>query len=403
MTEQGPQGVPLTEPTVEAQRLAGTVLVRVAAEPGEEALVARDLATILGARGGADLWRIELGRLLAALTAGGLIARTGSALTATATGVAAASEFLGLRKGYPSDWETARDRHLIAKALDLNSAPASRLKLLGKPDGLRWLIVARHWQLDVKGSPSASRLRSALAVKALEQAFGNQIGTGLGEKSSLPAKAGRLLAAQLSTSGREFGTDGRLIAALAAEAVGASRSDVKSLQIALLKRFLGRAADLPGATKPTRRKLPLRQPTTDASHVTPDAVATARTEAVPPPKPGRLHAASPATAEPAIPQADRPAPAAFAAAVLAATDETAEGWAGNRKAFISKVWALIQSRHASWALSEIEFKCMLTEAHRTGLVALANADLKDKRALKELQDSAVVYKNTVWHYVRAAG
>ena len=45
---------------------------------------------------------------------------------------------------------------------------------------------------------------------------------------------------------------------------------------------------------------------------------------------------------------------------------------------------------------------MLTEAHRTGLVMLANADLKDKKALKDLQDSAVVYKNTVWHYVRAA-
>jgi hypothetical protein len=44
---------------------------------------------------------------------------------------------------------------------------------------------------------------------------------------------------------------------------------------------------------------------------------------------------------------------------------------------------------------------MLAEAHRTGLIALANADLKDKRALKELNDSAVVYKNTVWHYVRA--
>jgi hypothetical protein len=56
----------------------------------------------------------------------------------------------------------------------------------------------------------------------------------------------------------------------------------------------------------------------------------------------------------------------------------------------------------AWALTEIEFKCMLTEAHRTGLIVLANADLKDKCALKELQDSAVIYKNTVWHYVRAA-
>ncbi len=88
--------------------------------------------------------------------------------------------------------------------------------------------------------------------------------------------------------------------------------------------------------------------------------------------------------------------------MLAATDATAEGWAGNRKAFISKVWERIQAGHAGWQLTEIEFKCMLTEAHRTGLLVLANADLKDKRALRELQASAVVYKNTVWHYVRAA-
>jgi hypothetical protein len=96
----------------------------------------------------------------------------------------------------------------------------------------------------------------------------------------------------------------------------------------------------------------------------------------------------------------RPDPEGFARAVNAAALSTAEGWPGNRKAFISRVWAEIAVRHAAWALTEIEFKCMLTEAHRTGLVALANADLKDKRQLKELQDSSVVYKNTVWHYVR---
>jgi hypothetical protein len=43
---------------------------------------------------------------------------------------------------------------------------------------------------------------------------------------------------------------------------------------------------------------------------------------------------------------------------------------------------------------------MLTEAHRCGLLVLANADLKDKRDLKDLQASAVTYKNTVWHFIR---
>ena len=98
----------------------------------------------------------------------------------------------------------------------------------------------------------------------------------------------------------------------------------------------------------------------------------------------------------------RPDPDGFASAVHRAADAAAEGWAGNPRAFICKVWERVQLEHPEWELSEIEFKCMLAEAHRTGLVVLANADLKDKRALKELQASAVVYKNTVWHYVRAS-
>ena len=107
-------------------------------------------------------------------------------------------------------------------------------------------------------------------------------------------------------------------------------------------------------------------------------------------------------AGPAFAPLARPDPEGFAQAVLAATAATAEGWSGDRKAFISKVWAELLQSHPEWALSEIEFKCMLTEAHRTGLLTLVNADLKDKLALKEIQQSAVVYKNTVWHYVRAA-
>ena len=53
-----------------------------------------------------------------------------------------------------------------------------------------------------------------------------------------------------------------------------------------------------------------------------------------------------------------------------------------------------------WGLSEIEFKCMLAEAHRSGHVVLASADLKNKENIKELESSAISYKNTVWHFVR---
>ena len=35
-----------------------------------------------------------------------------------------------------------------------------------------------------------------------------------------------------------------------------------------------------------------------------------------------------------------------------------------------------------------------------GEVLLANADLKDKSNLRDLQDSALIYKNAVFHFVR---
>lgn len=90
---------------------------------------------------------------------------------------------------------------------------------------------------------------------------------------------------------------------------------------------------------------------------------------------------------------------AFVTEVRSAAARCAEGWPGNRKAFISLTWQAIRAG-TGWGLSEIEFKCMLAEAHRAGHVALATADLKDKRDLKVLQESAIPFKNTVWHFVR---
>jgi hypothetical protein len=393
MTEQGPQGMPPAELTDEARRLAGTVLARIAVEPGDEAGILFDLGQVLGQKGSSDVWRIEVGRLVAALVAGGLAEREDNTLRATGRGIAAATEFLGARKGLPKTWATARDLHLVANALGLSSEPESRLRLLRKPDGLRALIVMSRWQLRIKGQPSAPRVRSALAAKALERAFGKECNSKTAAKAELPAKAARLLASKLSTSGREFGTDTRLVAALAGEAVGTRRTDLQSLQLAVLRKYLGRSADPVSRRrllKELRNRGSSRQLTLSLD--IPDAATASSVGG----------AASPIGAIKDLAPGTRPDPATFASAVLAATTEAAEGWAGDRKAFISKVWAMLQERHAAWALTEIEFKCMLTEAHRTGLIVLANADLKDKRTLKELQDSAVVYKNTVWHYVRAA-
>jgi hypothetical protein len=97
---------------------------------------------------------------------------------------------------------------------------------------------------------------------------------------------------------------------------------------------------------------------------------------------------------------DRPSLTAFVADVLALATPVAEGFMGNRKAFISRVWSTVSVQRSRWGLTEIEFKCMLAEAHRVGALVLANADLKDGRHLADIQASALSYKNAVFHYVR---
>jgi hypothetical protein len=98
--------------------------------------------------------------------------------------------------------------------------------------------------------------------------------------------------------------------------------------------------------------------------------------------------------------ASRPDLPGFAREVQGAARTRAEGWPGNRKAFICHVWQSIAGKHPGWGLSEIEFKAMLAEAHRTGHLMLASADLKGKHQMKEFQASAIAYKNMVWHFVR---
>lgn len=379
-----------------ADRIAGLVLARIAASPAAEAVLARDLLPFVSQRMSSGIWRTELARHLTALEISGQVERHGSEIAATASGLRSAMKFLGLRKEPAGGWPRLRDGALVAKALGVENLPATRLKALSKADGLRMLIVEAAWELKLKGRPSAGRLRSELALIALGRAFGNQIANGLDAKSGLPAKAARLLAGQLAKKPRDFKTDSRLVAALAAEAVGASKSDLAHLRLAAMRCFVSGgfgARENPPATQAPRpgpsRVLGEAPPQSAALRLVGVPIPEAQAPASP-----RAHAEARPEPKPIV----RPDPAGFAKAVKAAALARAEGWSGNRKTFVSHVWSAIADQYPEWGLSEIEFKCMLTEAHRTGLIALANADLKDNR--REFVDSAVVYKNTIWHYVR---
>jgi hypothetical protein len=359
-----------------SDRLRQLALVRIAAGDGHttRSVLAQDLAQIVPHRLPAARWRALIERDVEALLGEGLAGETHGRLQVSTAGADAARRFLGLRGALPRTWSELSHVRLMAKALGLERLTVKELKALERPDGLRAAIVQTAYKVKVKGIAAPSRLRSALAALALQRAFGNQISATLAAKSALPARAGRLLAAQLCRSPRDFGTDTRLIAALAAEHLGAKSADTEGLRRAVFSRFFAGVVEA------------------GAEAVRPLPHPPAKREAVPPPEPAPLAVGG-----------GRPDLPGFVLEVRRHAAAHAHGWVGNRKAYICHVWRALAHARSDWGLSEIEFKCMLLEAHRAGQLALANADLKDHKSMKDVQDSAVVYKNAVFHFVRADG
>lgn len=367
----------------EAPALKHLVLTRIAADGGAtRAEAIRDLGLVVAHRLSPGEWRQTAELALAALVIEGLATEKRGRYEATEAGSLAAQRFLDLRQTVKiGAWPDVRDTLLVARALGLGNESSPRMRALGTPDGLRALIVQKAFGLPRRLDTSPAKLRTELAVVALERAFGNKIKSGLGANGGFTPKSGRMLAAQLSRRPREFSSDARLIAELAAENVDAVQPTLDMLRSAILKRFVSeildtndRPAESTTAAREKRaQQAPNRRPPTPDNDTSPAA----------PPLP-----------------IYRPDLETFTAEVQRVASGSAEGWPGNRKAFISLVWSAIRDSRPEWGLSEIEFKCMLVEAHRAGRLALTTADLKNKGNIKEIQTSAISYMNTVWHYVR---
>ncbi|RTL62081.1 MAG: hypothetical protein EKK41_26080 [Hyphomicrobiales bacterium] len=381
---------------LKTDRLRVLVLARIAATSKgvARATVAEDLAPYVSHRLSPAQWRSVLDAQVAALVADGLVVATGVKLEATPAGQTRAGELLGAKVPLLAVWAQLRDERLMARVLGLEKETAKRLKQLGRPDGLRAAILQKAYHLKIKGVVTPSRLRAALAAVALDRAFGNKGRDGLGGKLGLSAKAGRTLAGQLALRPRDFGTDGRLVAALAAEQAGAVQTDMGSLQQAILRRYLEGSASVL-APAPVAQAKPRKKAARAKRRGRAEGQAIAAAPAAP-----AVPAPAPAAPVAPIMVSERPDLAGFGKTVRQLAVKDAQGWSGNRKTYISHIWRRLAQEHANWGLSEIEFKCMLAEAHRAGHVALANADLKDAASLKDVQDSAVVYKNAVFHFVR---
>lgn len=355
-----------------AASLDELLLTRIACSGGAtRAQLTRDVGPMFSNRLSPGEWRAALDEALVRLEPSVHTHR--GRMRVNDTGAATVAKFLGEKDAPARAWSEQRDIWLIAKVLGVDAKKPTMRKALTRADGLQALIVQQGFGLAMRQALSTSKLRSALALVALGQAFGDNVRSGLkSKKGSLSAKAGRVLAGQLLQYPRELSTDGRLIAALAAEQAGAARPETEMLRLALLRNLAGTAAREEGTG----------QPGTSANN---GAAQPSRRTA-----PIEISADTP----------QRPGLAQFSAGVLNAARGHAEGWPGNRKAFISRVWSAIRNAHPEWGLSEIEFKDMLAGAHKAGQLVLAGADLKNKQNIKDLEESAILYKNTVWHFVR---
>ncbi len=388
---------------IDPARIRDIILVRVAVETRDmsRAEIAKDISTIVSARLSATECRHAVDRNLAALADAGLVTLRTVAVLATDAGRKRAQMVLGGKGALPKSWREARDVRLVARAIGLDDASSARLKLLLKADGLKAAIVQQAFGVSLRGLVTASRLRAGLAVVALERAFGQSGGGSPARKTGLSAKDGRKLASQLTAEQGNYGTDSRLIAVLAIQVTRAIAGDFASLQSAVLQHYvfgekvLDDMLAAAGKRKPERRRRSVRRRGDYQAPVQLDLLFGGQ-RAEPVPVTVRV------PVERAVSIA-RPDLNAFTAEVRRLADGVAEGWPGNRKAFINRVWRVTQAQRPEWGLSEIEFKAMLTEAHRAGGLALAHADLKDSKTLKDVQESQIAFKNTIFHFIRADG
>lgn len=372
MSPRGSEARRSATPGAASHAMAGLVLTRVACEGGATRTeIVRDLAPITSHKLSPGEWRAAVDEAVSDLVAEELACETRGRLLATERGLVEAGVFLGAAEQLPaSNWSETRDVALVARALGMAGEPVRRKRALADPKRLRALVVQRAYGLKGKATVPPAKLRAQLAVVALERAFGNKIKAGIGKGERLPSKAARALAAQLSRAPRDFSSDERLIAQLAAEQVGALQPEPDAVRTAILRGFVASLLEKAGPSEGGGREAspPLPRPANDR---------------------GPSSAGKPAP---------RPDLRAFASAVQRAATARAQGWPA--RAFICHVWEVIRAEHSDWSLSEIEFKAMLAEAHRHGAIKLATADLKSKSA--EFERSETPFgANTVMHYVRA--
>lgn len=353
--------------------LRNVLLVRIACAGADgitRAQVRADLAPMVEHRLTAAEWRRDLDQLVFTLLAEGLVVTQRMRLTVSDAGLDTANKFLGVPLPPRAEWTEVRDILLVGRALGIEVGHGARRKKLESAQGLRGAILERSFGLPAAAGRSVTGLRDTLARRAAPR--GQTGGNGRGKSATNPTIKARRAVERLLRRPREFASDAALLAELAAEQVGAQQTSVPSLRKAILRKLIGRPAETRAAE--TRSTMFRATPPEAEWHAT--------------------------DARPAIAATAPPDAATFCRVVADIARACAEGWDGNRRAYISNVWRGVAEAHPAWGLSIDDFKSRLIEAHKAGGLTLAYSDLRNKDNIDLVQASAVRDRNNEWHFVR---
>jgi hypothetical protein len=225
------------------------------------------------------------------------------------------------------DWKRLHERIVPGLSLGIAADDARTLSRLKDRDHWAAAIVARARGLWSDGAPpSLATVCDRLVWRSLHLA-GNA-------KRTPPEIRAHFMRALLPTAS---GPPEKLVRLLAAHDAGASRTDLRSLREALVRRWL-----------------------------------CAQTWDTPP---------------------------TFATAVRDAADRATDGTFGGRKVFISTVWRGVREQPAFRDLSLEQFKRELVAAHKAGLVSLARADLTAAMDAAAVRESETTHLEARYHFV----
>jgi hypothetical protein len=283
-------------------------------------------------------WTAMFDTALNALQTSGLV--SGRPFGLTEKGQQQALSFLGLESVPPRlNWQTLKNKYLVAHALGLPAASHDARQRLADKDGLRAMILKTTYNLPTGEAPTLGQALNAMAWRQLEIASDQNF-----TRTSVLARSLDLPASVNAKNLQEQ---------LPASAVAARTSRPDELRLAVIRRWLDGGAESRLSNADTPAHAPMNFDLTG-----------------------------------------------FAEAVQEAARSNPTGRFGQNKVFIAHVWQTLQHQNAFAGMEEAEFKRRLTEANHAGLLSLSRADLVEAMDPDDVRASETPYLNATFHFVQ---